>query len=343
MSQIPSAALPVRKFGFHKSLIVLLIALFCFSSPSWSQNAKRQVEPVVGPATIPLGDKLASFNMPADFVFIKKDDAEYILKAQGSSTDGVLGIILPKEAGPGSDEKSKSTADSGAAETKPKRDFWVICRFEESGYVSDDDADKINADELLNSFKEGTKEQNDVRKEAGLEPIYVGAWAEKPKYEKSKHHVVWAIEVKDQESASAPVAAINYNTRILGRRGVMSMNLVTDPAQLPANKVEVGNLLTATKFIPGQTYEDYKPGQDKAAGYGIAGLVLGGGALAAAAKFGIFGALWKWLLAAFLICKKFIVVIVIAGFAAIRGFFGKKKTANSTGSDPANSEPPAQN
>ncbi len=145
---------------------------------------------------------------------------------------------------------------------------------------------------------------------------------------------VWAIEVKpDEDSDKAPVVSVNYNTRILGRRGVLSMNLVTDPSHLAQDKGKVTELLQKTTFIKGQTYAEYIPGQDKSAGYGLAGLILGGGAMAAAAKFGMFGALWKWGIGILLVMKKFIIIAVAALAAAVSRFFRKKPPAQGP-SDP---------
>ena len=230
----------------------------------------------------------------------------------------VLGIIAPPKASPDN--------------------YFIVCRFEDVGYVKDDDADKLNADEILNSYKEGTAQQNEERKESGLTPIYVGGWAEKPYYDKALHHVVWAIEVKDADSTSAPVVSVNYNTRILGRKGVLSLNLVTDPKELAKGKLKVNDLLQRTSFIKGQTYAEYVPGTDKSAGYGLAGLILGGGAMAAAAKFGVLGAFWKWGLAMLLVMKKFLIVGLAGLGALISKFFKKKgaaKTASGTAGDTA--------
>ncbi len=277
--------------------------------------SKKQKEASAAPAsssaqpkTITLGDKLAEVNLSPEFQFVGEEKAKAFMKSQGSSGEGVLGIIAPNR--------------------NSKDEWFVVCRFEDCGYVKDDDADKINADEILNAYKEGTKDQNEERKEMNIPPVYVGGWAEKPRYDKTAHHVIWAIEVKDEDTASAPVVSINYNTRILGRRGVLSMNLVTDPKTLEADKTKVAALLKETSFKRGNTYLEYVPGKDKAAGYGIAGLILGGGALAAAAKFGVFGALWKWGLGILLVMKKFIFVAV-AGVAALIGNLFKKKPKDS--------------
>lgn len=300
----------------------LTVGIARSEQPAWSKTktpaaAKHAPEPAEAVApqpsapktqTIVLGDRLATVHLPMEYVFVDAQRAAEFLKKQGGSEEGVLGIIAP------------------ADETQ---DYFVLCRFEDVGYVNDDDAEKLNADDILKSYKEGTEEQNQERKDMNLPPIYVGGWAEKPHYEKASHQMVWAIEVKDEDSASAPVSTVNYNTRILGRRGVLSMNLVTDPSQLPENKLKVAALLDATKFNKGQTYADYIPGKDKSAGYGLAGLILGGGALAAAAKFGIFGALWKWALGLVLVLKKFIILAVVGVGALLSKLFGKKKNDQS--------------
>ncbi len=260
----------------------------------------------VGPASIDLGEAAAKLELPAGYLFIDKEEAKKALEEQGSSGDGIVGAIVP----------SKNKDDSS---------FVVICRFDDCGYVNDDDAAKLNSDDILNSYKEGTKEQNEERKERGIPPIFVGGWAEKPHYEKSKHHVVWAIQSKDADEQASAVTGVNYNTRVLGRLGVLSMNLVTDPDKLDLNKPKMATLLQKTTFKSGFNYSDYKPGKDKSAGYGIAGLILGGGAMAAAAKLGLLGGLWKWGLGLVLVFKKFAIVGIIAVGALIGKFFKKGK------------------
>ncbi|HEY9715269.1 MAG TPA: DUF2167 domain-containing protein [Chroococcales cyanobacterium] len=294
------------------SLITLIsvAGLLLCAADARADHVKKVAAPASAPQStnVTLGDNLASVNLGPQFVFIPKDQAVKLLKQNGSSEEGVLGIIVPANA-------------------REDDAYAVICRFEEIGYVSDTDADKLNADDILNSYKEGTKEQNEERKELKMEPIYVGGWAEKPHYDKAEHQVIWAIEVKNEDSPAAPVVGINYNTRILGRRGVLCMNLVTDPQNLNKDKGAVAELLKNTHLNRGQTYAEYVPGKDKSAGFGLAGLILGGGAMAAAAKFGLFGALWKWILGLILVLKKFIIIIVLAIGGFFSKLFGKKKGA----------------
>jgi uncharacterized membrane-anchored protein len=303
----------VRKISVAKSIYLPLIAaaILCVSLTCVAGAEDKALPNILGPAKIALGKNIATMDMPGGYRFVEEKYAKELLQANGDPPDGVLGLIFPETQERGNEE------------------FAVICRFEDAGHVRDDDADQINSSELLQQYKDGTKEQNDERKEHGVPPIYVGNWAEKPRYNKQLHHLVWAIEVKDQDSPEAPVAVINYNTRVLGRNGYLSMNLVTSPNQLENNKQKIGALLADTHFVKGNSYQDYKPGVDKDAGFGLAGLVLGGGALAAAAKMGILGGLGKWLIGIILVLKKSIFLVVAGVGAVIAKLFGKKKVAEA--------------
>jgi len=106
-----------------------------------------------GKKEIILGERLARVQMGPDYEFVPADKAQAFLKRQGSNTQGVLGIFVPRDQ---------------------KQDFLVVCRFEDVGYVNDDDADKLNANEILESYKEGTKAQNEERADMKLPPIFVG-------------------------------------------------------------------------------------------------------------------------------------------------------------------------
>jgi len=264
----------------------------------------KEGQMIIGPAKIPFGD-VAAIDLPAGFAFIKDKTAAQVLEKSGGVPQGLFGLIYPL---------LPPTAKDG-------EDFMLICSFDDMGYVNDDDAGKLDAGGLLQSYKEGQAEENDRRKEEGLAPFYVGGWAEEPRYVKDKHQVVWALTIKDEDTANAPVVTINYNTRVLGRKGVLMLNLVTAPDYLNQNKVQTAKLLDRTAFVAGNKYEEYQPGKDKSSGLGLAGLILGGGALAAAAKLGVLGGAWKWILGMILVGKKFIILIVVAIGAAISKFF----------------------
>lgn len=288
------------------------VFLTLFSSNTALADDLKEKGITPGPAHVVLGDNLASIDVPAGFVFANKELAKRYLEATGSSPEGALGIVLPAETLKKTDKEDDVNS------------FLIISRFVESGYVHDKDAKDLKSDDILKSIKDDTKENNEHRKSMNLPPFYVGDWAEKPKYEKDKHQVVWALQVKDEDSTSAPVTCINYNTRILGRKGILSMNLVTSQEKFPENKAKIMDLLNKTEFTKGNTYGEYVEGKDKASGYGLTGLILGGGAMAAAAKMGLLGGLWKWALGLLIAGKKLILVAVVGIGALFAKLFGKK-------------------
>lgn len=282
-----------------------ILALTIIISAASQSPAKglESVPRIPGPTTITLDGKFAAIDLPKGYSFIEKEPTCAILKANGTSDEGVLGLVVPNKGD----------------------DFFIVYTYEDIGHVHDDDAAKLDAKEILQGYKDATAQQNEERQKMGVPPFFVADWAEPPHYEKSKNQVVWAIGVREEDNPNSPVTAINYNTRILGRKGVLSMNLVTEPDNLIENKKKVSVILDDTKFTKGNAYSDFKPGIDKDAGIGIAGLILGGGALAAAAKFGILGGAWKFLLAGIIALKKFIIVGILGLGAFIGKMFGKKK------------------
>jgi Protein of unknown function (DUF2167) len=90
-------------------------------------------------------------------------------------------------------------------------------------------------------------------------------------------------------------------------------------------------VMSAVEFNDGHRYTDYLPGKDKAATYGVTGLILG----AAAVKTGLLKGLWLGILA----FKKVIIVGAIALFSALRKLFGGRERA-STATAPITTPPP---
>jgi uncharacterized membrane-anchored protein len=103
---------------------------------------------------------------------------------------------------------------------------------------------------------------------------------------------------------------INYNVRVLGRNGVMSVELVGSPEAVAAAMPKFRTLLAGFSYASGNKYAEFKPG-DKIAKYGLTALITGGSA-AVLLKTGI---LQKFL--------KFIIIGVAAVGAAVAKFFKK--------------------
>ena len=120
---------------------------------------------------------------------------------------------------------------------------------------------------------------------------------------------------------------LNYNIRVLGRRGVLVLNAVAEMDQLDQIKSAMSQVMGFVEFTDGHRYADFVPGSDKVAEYGIAALIAGG----VAAKAGLF----KVLLAALIGLKKLLAVALAAGAAFFRKLMGRKKTGGVRATPPA--------
>jgi uncharacterized membrane-anchored protein len=252
---------------------------------------------VPGPARVELGDQ-GALALADGLVWVPQPAAGKLMNSMGNTVgDDFLGLVFPR-----SDES-----------------WFVVVSFDPAGYIKDDDAKEWDTKELLESLRQGTDEANTWREEQGFDPIEVTGWIEEPRYDETRHHLVWSAGIKDKGVAATPDDGVNYNTYLLGRDGYISMNLVTSAQQVQAQKPLVGRLLDSTTFNEGKRYADFDPETDKVAAYGLAALVGG----AAAKKLGLLG-----VMAAFIVKSwKLIAVGVVAFGAAARKFIGRDRPA----------------
>jgi len=250
---------------------------------------------------IVLKDGLATLNVPEGFRYLNPDQSEFIIvKAWGNPPrDKSLGMLFPSDLSPFT------------------REGWgVVITFDEDGYVKDDDAEKIDYAKLLTDMQEGTAEESKKRVKDGYEGFRLVGWGEPPHYDRASHKLYWAQEL---EFGGNPQHTLNYNIRVLGRRGVLVLNAVAGMDQLETVKGSMGQVLSFVDFNEGHRYADFKPEADKVAAYGIGALVAGG----LAAKAGVF----KLLIAGILAAKKLVVAGLVAVAAWFRARMGKKKSA----------------
>ena len=114
--------------------------------------------------------------------------------------------------------------------------------------------------------------------------------ADCPAYDAATHRLTWSMRVKDANEGEED-AAINFNTRALGRDGYFSLNLVTDQNRIAQDSQVSAQLLSGLEYVDGKRYADFNAGTDRVAEYGLAALIgvavakkLGLLALAAAAE-----------------------------------------------------------
>ncbi len=238
-----------------------------------------------GPGVGKLGN-VAQIEVPAGFIFLDGKTTRAMMKQRGDPVSGEeLGLLRNTNG-----------------------EWAVYFEFSDIGYVKDDDKDKLDAAKMLESYRKGTAEGNKQREAADRPPIEIVGWDQEPKYDPATHNLTWCLR-----ATSAGREFVNYNTRLLGRKGVMKVVLACAPEDLPKIKSEFNELLAKHKFLSGESYAEYRPG-DKIAKYGLAALVLGGAAVGAA-KLGLLG----WLLP---FVKK-LWILIVAALVGVANFFKK--------------------
>ena len=250
----------------------------------------QSIDWVKGPAKGEMKD-IATIDVPSGYIFAKANDVSKLMEMMENPVSGSeVGFLAPEDMS-----------------------WFMVFEFSDIGYVKDDDRDELDANAILKNVKEGTEAANEERKKRGWGTLDIVGWEQQPKHDTKSNNLTWAIRAK-----SGPEQVVNYNTRILGRRGVMEVALVCDPAQLAAVTPAANKLLTDYQFNAGERYAEFTKG-DKVAALGLAALITGGG-VAVAAKSGLLAKLFK------LLAK--VGVFLAAGAAALfKKLFGKKEEA----------------
>lgn len=247
---------------------------------------------------ISLRGGLATLRVPEAFRFLGPSDTRLVLEnLWGNPPDeSPLGMLFPADRGP---------LDSA--------NWAVLVTYEEDGYVQDDDAAELDYGKLLKEMQESTRDENPAREKAGYPPVELLGWAEPPHYDSAAHKVYWAKELQfgGEESRT-----LNYDVRILGRRGVLVFTAISGMSELAAVDSGMVAVMDLVEFNEGHRYADFIPGTDQVAAYGIGALVAG----KVAAKVGLF----KVLLAALAAGKKFVIVGAAALVAFVRRLLGRK-------------------
>ena len=76
----------------------------------------------------------------------------------------------------------------------------VVCP---EGYVKDDEAGELDAEQLLSVIRESTDAANEERVKHGFSTMRVEGWPEPPHYDKQLHHLVWGIKGSGKGVAGA--------------------------------------------------------------------------------------------------------------------------------------------
>jgi len=260
----------------------MLLSVAAYGQSPNIEDIKWQKGPSIGN----LGN-IADIRIPAGYVFAGPNDTRVLMELMQNPTSGKeMGFIAPAGL-----------------------DWFVVFEFDDVGYVRDDEKNSLDAVSMLESIKKGTEAANEERRQRGWPIMTIVGWEQKPHYNESTHNLEWAIRGESEGKL-----VVNFNTRLLGRRGVMRVTLVTDPTRLSTILPKYKDVLAGFDYTRGEKYAEFRQG-DKVAKYGLAALVTGGAA-AVAVKTGMFKWIWKGLVAGFL-----------ALLAFIKSLFSRKKNS----------------
>jgi len=305
-----------RGLGFF-ALVALLVGPLAAEKPApTAAEVHKQLTGVTGKVELPGG--VAVLNLEDGNTYLNPAQTQFLLEKVWKNPDGsgFLGAVIPR----------------GFGEEGESQVWAALISYEDSGHVKDDDAASMNYDDLLKQMREGVAERNKDRKEKGFEEITLVGWATPPHYDSGAKTVYWARELS---FGGSETHTLNYEIRVLGRQGVLDINVVAGLPDLKTVEAATPGLLNQVGFQGGQRYADYQDGTDHLAEYGVAGLILGGIALKAG--------LLKVILVALAASWKFILIgLAAVGAFLVRFFKNKKKNTPAAGAEDPAQDPPAQ-
>jgi uncharacterized membrane-anchored protein len=263
-----------------------------------------------GPTRGDLGDQ-AEVRVPAACRFTQADGARTFMELTENPPDGSeRGVIVCPDS----------------AETSL---WFVVFSYSDMGYVKDDERDQLDADKILASLREGTDAGNRERRDRGWETITLEGWVRPPYYDTLTNNLTWATMLSGEQGGRS----VNHSVRLLGRGGVMYVDLVIDPEQMTSALPVFDSIIATYTYKSGHRYAEWRQG-DRVAAYGLTALIAGG-AGAVAAKTGLLAKFWKAILAFLAAAWKLVLAVVAAIGVALKRLFGRRESA-------AESSPPTE-
>jgi uncharacterized membrane-anchored protein len=278
MRYFSSARIRIYRNTIPFSLLIAILAFSLYAPDTAARLSQeeydqklRALDWVRGPAKVNLG-KIGEVLIPRNSMFLDGDNSRKFKELnEGISNGQEVGTILG-----------------------PSFKWRVVFYFSEIGYIKDPQNEKLDAEPILESLRKGTEEANKIKRKKGWDTMQVVGWRQRPNYNSISRNLEWAI-IGENDRTKRKV--VNFQTRILGRRGVLKSTLVSRPLTLNKYLPIYKDILAGFSYKSGWQYAEYRTG-DKIAEYGLVALITGG-AIAIAAKSGLLSILMKnikWIL-----------------------------------------------
>jgi uncharacterized membrane-anchored protein len=238
----------------------------------------------------------ATVDVPAGMLFLDGASVPQFMEMLQNPSDGQeRGVVL--------------------GETESGESWFVIFSFNPMGYIKDDEKDSLDADAIIGSIREGTEAANKERRERGWSVVEVKGWQQAPFYDDETNNLTWAIL-----GGGSDGDVVNHSVRLLGRRGVMSADLVTGAETVSEAMPAFDEVVAAFDYKPGERYREFTRG-DRVAEIGLTALVAGG-AGAALAKSGFLKSFGKAIAVG-------VVALLAAAKKLMSALFGRRAEAGA--------------
>ncbi len=239
----------------------------------------------------------AKIEVPSEFVYLDEQQSRKLLVDYWGNPEShiteLLGVLVPSTV-------SYFYQISVA----------YVLTYDNSGFIKDDDANSIDYTELLKQMQEGAEKENETLPEE--QRCTIKGWAVPPHYSQSEHVLIWAKTLSFRGNET-----VNYDMRILGKNGFVSINAVIDPENTNEVVSKESSIIQSLSFNQGYAYSDFDPNRDKISDWTIGGLVAGG----VLAKTGVLAKIGAFLLK---FSKLIIVGVIGLGAAIVKWFRGRR-------------------
>ncbi|MFM0005076.1 DUF2167 domain-containing protein [Paraburkholderia dipogonis] len=212
------------------------------ASPQYLTSVIGSLHWIQGPKLVTIDGK-ATFAVPARFVFLGREDTDKLMELLQNPIERQYYLFSPIDFS-----------------------WYGLISYAETGHISEHDV--LNANELLEKIRLSTEASNKRRDATGWGRVVISGWRQLPSFDSLTKKLEWAVSALDADH----VAVTNFNTRILGRTGILSVDLVADESQFETAVLDFRAAMKSLRFVAGQKYEDYRQG-DQMASYGMSQLV----------------------------------------------------------------------
>lgn len=162
---------------------VMLLGLVLPASASAQSNTQQYADELAqmdwqyGPQEKPIEAINAQYHLGETEALLEGEQARRVLEiSEGAKYPGVNALILH---GLGEGETASHT----------------MLAHVDIGFITDEDWESLNADEVLETTKELTAEQNRQREKNGFRTLFVDGWRVSPRYDRESRTAYWALDV----------------------------------------------------------------------------------------------------------------------------------------------------